>query len=183
MNRLGERIRRKREQFHLQLNDLAKKVGITSSALSQIENAKASPSLSTIKTIAECLNTTVGELIGEHEVLSRNPFIPYTDKRFVKENGSGAQLYLLSNHDPGKLMDTYLISFKPGANSEDIVTKHPGQEFIFVYSGAFEIDLEHTKYHVSRGDSFYFNAGKVPHIINKSSGISELLWIISPPNI
>ena len=183
MNRLGERIRKKREKLHLQLNDLAKKVGITSSALSQIENAKASPSLSTIKTIADCLNTTVGELIGEYEMLSSNPFIPYAERKFVKKNNSGAQLFLLSNHDPGKLMDTYLVLFNSGANANDIITKHPGQEFFFVFSGELEFELEQTKYHVSKGDSFYFNAGIALNIINTSSDTSELLWIISPPNI
>lgn len=151
MNRLGERIKKKREQFHLQLNDLAKKVGITSSALSQIENAKSFPSLITIKTIAECLYTTVGELIGEHEVLSRNPFIPYSEKKFVRENESGARMFLLSNHDPGKLMDTYLITFVPGANAQEIMHTHPGQEFLFGFKGELVITAEQKKdNHISR---------------------------------
>lgn len=57
----------------MQLNDLAKKAGISSSALSQIENAKAFPSILTLKTIADRLHTTVGEIIGEHEALLNNP--------------------------------------------------------------------------------------------------------------
>jgi transcriptional regulator with XRE-family HTH domain len=183
MNRLGERIRKKREQLHLQLNDLAKKVGITSSALSQIENAKASPSLLTIKTIADCLNTTVGALIGEHEVLSRYPFIPYREKKFVKGNDSGAKLFLLSNHDTGKLIDTYFVIFEHHANSKDIITKHPGQEFFFIFSGKFEFETLQSRYRVSKGDSLYFNAGSLLNITNTSSGKSQLLWIISPPNI
>jgi XRE family transcriptional regulator, regulator of sulfur utilization len=53
MKRLGERIKRKRESLHMQLNELAKKVGISSSALSQIEKAKAFPSVITLKSIAD----------------------------------------------------------------------------------------------------------------------------------
>ena len=81
MKRLGERIRRKRESLHLKLNDLAGKVGISSSALSQIEKAKAFPSILTLKSIADCLHTTVGELIGENETLSKQPQIKYADKK------------------------------------------------------------------------------------------------------
>lgn len=183
MNRLGERIKKKREQFHFQLNDLAKKVGITSSALSQIENAKSFPSLITIKSIAECLNTTVGELIGEHEVLSRNPYIPYTEKKFVRENESGSRVFLLSNHDPGKLMDTYLIIFAPGANAHEIMQPHPGQEFLFVFKGELEITADQKKTTITAGDSFYINATKSYTVENNSTEISELLWIVSPPNI
>ncbi|KAB2822721.1 MAG: helix-turn-helix transcriptional regulator, partial [Paludibacter sp.] len=67
MNRIGERIKRKRDQFKLNLNELAKRVGISSSALSQIENGKAFPTIITLKSIADQLQTTVGELIGENE--------------------------------------------------------------------------------------------------------------------
>ena len=66
MKRIGERIRQKRELLGLQLKVLSKKVGISSSALSQIEKAKAFPSIITLKSIAENLHTTVGELIGEN---------------------------------------------------------------------------------------------------------------------
>ncbi|MCX6236799.1 MAG: XRE family transcriptional regulator [Bacteroidia bacterium] len=40
MNRLGERIKRKREMLSLPLSDLSKRVGISVSALSQIENSQ-----------------------------------------------------------------------------------------------------------------------------------------------
>jgi len=183
LKRIGERIRRKREQLHLQLNDLAKKVGITSSGLSQIENAKAFPSLLTIKTIAENLSTTVGELIGENEILSQNPMIAYKNRKLVNENESGTILYLLSNHDPGKLMDTYLISFVPGSDTDNIIRYHPGQEFFFVFSGRIEFFVDKKKYRMSKGDSFYLVTGKEIKILNTSSDPAELLWIISPPNI
>lgn len=83
MKRLGERIRRKRESLHLKLNDVANRVGISSSALSQIEKAKAFPSILTLKTIADCLHSTVGELVGENETLSKQPLIK--DAKKVRE--------------------------------------------------------------------------------------------------
>jgi transcriptional regulator with XRE-family HTH domain len=185
MNRLGERIKKKRELLHLQLNDLAKLVGITPSALSQIEKAKSFPSLTTIKTIANHLNSTVGELIGEHELLSRNPYIPYSEKKMVKTNESGATLYLLSYHDTGKLMDTYMVSFSAGADAGNLITNHQGQEFIFVFDGEVRVEVEnenHT-FNLRKGDSFYMNSGKNFRISNASHSSSEIVWIISPPTV
>ena len=43
MKKIGERIKNRRILLKMQLNDLAARVGITSSALSQIEKAKAFP--------------------------------------------------------------------------------------------------------------------------------------------
>ncbi|NCC62412.1 MAG: XRE family transcriptional regulator, partial [Verrucomicrobiae bacterium] len=53
MNRIGERIKRKRELRNLNLGELAEKVGISASALSQIEKSKSFPSIITLKSIAK----------------------------------------------------------------------------------------------------------------------------------
>lgn len=177
MKRLGERIKRKRESFKMQLNELARRVGVTPSALSQIENAKAFPSIITLKAIAEALHTTVGELIGENETLNNNPLIRYEDKKFVKSNASGTSLYLLSHHDPLKQMETYLLTFKAGGNSEDFFTEHPGQEFCHLLKGELVLKLEDLTYRLLSGDSIYYNSAKVHGIVNETDKPAELLWI------
>lgn len=183
MKRLGERIKRKRESINMQLNDLAKKVGVSSSALSQIENAKAFPSILTLKTIADSLHTTVGEIIGEHETLSKNPLLTSSEKKFVKKNKSGTILHLLSHHDPYKQMETYSIIFTDESDADEIMTIHPGQEFCYVTEGSIEIILEDKKYVLNLGDSFYFNSGIAHEAKNICKGKSEIIWIITPPNI
>lgn len=181
MKRLGERIKRKREGFHMQLNDLAKKVGISSSALSQIENAKASPSIVTLKSIAENLNTSVGELIGENEALTNNPLVKFDEKHFVAKNESGASLFLLSNHGISKQMDAFLIEFQENANSQDIMKLHPGQEFCFILKGEIEIILDDKKYIVKENDSFYFNSSRTHSVRNLAKGLTQMVWVVTPP--
>lgn len=183
MKRLGERIKRKRESIHMPLNDLARKVGVSSSALSQIENAKAFPTIVTLKTIADKLNTTVGELIGEHETLTKNPLIRKKEKKFVKGNKSGTSLFLLSHHDPLKQMETYLVEFARNSDTYDIFTEHPGQEFCHILKGNIVFTLDESQYQLSEGDSLYFNSS-IPHsAMNGSKGAAVMLWIITPPNI
>lgn len=183
MKRLGERIKRKRESMQIQLNDLAKKVGISSSALSQIENAKAFPSIVTLKTIAEKLNSTVGELIGENETLTKNPLIKREEKKFVRGNRSGTSLYLLSHHDPLKQMETYLVEFIKNSDTKDIFIEHPGQEFCYILKGKVSFMLDEKEYELSEGDSLYFNSS-IPHSAKSwSKSNTMMLWIITPPNI
>ncbi|TLX78338.1 helix-turn-helix domain-containing protein [Labilibacter sediminis] len=177
MKRLGERIKRKREDLHLQLNELAKMVGISSSALSQIEKAKALPSITNLKLIANHLHTTVGELIGENEALSNNPLKKYSDISFVEENKSGCSSYLLSNHGPNKHMDTLMLKLKPNATSEGVIHLHPGQTFVFVLSGEVSLELDEKKYLLSDNDSFYLNSNRPYEICNAIDLESRVLLV------
>lgn len=183
MKRLGERIKRRRESLQMQLNDLARKVGVSSSALSQIENAKAFPSIVTLKTIADSLNSTVGELIGENETLTKNPLIKRDEKKFVKGNTSGTSLYLLSHHDPHKQMETYLVEFVKDSDTEEIFTEHPGQEFCHVLRGKVLFVIDEKEYLIIEGDSLYFNSNLPHSAIGKAKNNTSMLWIITPPNI
>ncbi len=165
----------------MQLNELARKVGISSSALSQIEKAKAFPSVVTLKSIADKLYTTVGELIGENENLTNNPLVKYEDKDLVGTNDSGASLFLLSNHGTGKQMETFLIEFEEGANSEGIMKDHPGQEFCFILDGEIEFILDDKSYLLKNNDSFYFNSARTHSVRNLSKGPSRIIWVVTPP--
>lgn len=165
----------------MQLNELAAKVGVSASALSQIEKAKAFPSIVTLKSIADNLYTSVGELIGENEVLTNNPLVRFEDKSFVERNESGATLYLLSNHGNGKLMDTFLVDIEPGGTVEGIMKNHPGQEFCFLLKGRVEFKLDDKTYLLEKNDSFYFNSGRSHFVKNLSKRNSQFLLIVTPP--
>ncbi|MBN1185235.1 MAG: helix-turn-helix transcriptional regulator [Bacteroidales bacterium] len=182
MKRIGERVKRKRELLNMQLNDLAKKVGISSSALSQIEKAKAFPSIVTLKAIADNLHTTVGELVGENESLSQNPVVRENEIKFIEKNTGGTEVYLLSHHDLNKQMDTYLIHFVKSSSLEGLFTNLFGQVFGYVLSGKISFELDGKKSILENGDSFYFNLKMPFSIKNYSVQSSKILWIISPPN-
>jgi len=179
MKRIGERINSKRKQLNLQLNDLAKKVGISPSALSQIEKAKAFPSIITLKAIAENLYTTVGELIGENETLSKNPVVHRDEMKFVEKNSTGTELFLLAHHDLNKQMETYFVRFVPGSDLVDLFTASSGQVFCYMVSGEINFSLNSKNYLLQVGDSFYFNS-KIPYtVLNNTDNVCELVWIIS----
>ena len=182
MKRIGERIKGRRELLSLHLNELAGKVGISSSALSQIENSKAFPSIITLKSIADNLNTTVGFLIGENDTLSNNPVIKKSEARFVQKNSSGTEIYLLSQHDISKQMDTYLVRLIKESDLTELFPATFGQTFCHVLSGEVDFHLEDKKFIVKQGDNIYFNCKSGYKVKNNKSRISELLWIISPPN-
>lgn len=177
MKRIGERIKRNRELMGLQLNDLAKKVGISSSALSQIEKAKSSPSIITLKIIAENLHTTVGELIGENESLSNNPIFRKEDRSIADQNESGSKVHLLTQKDLSKQMDTFLIEFNLNSNSHGLFKQYNGQIFCYLLSGEIQFEIDNLSYVVQPGDSLYFNGRRNFLMKNIYEGISKMVCV------
>ncbi len=180
MYRLGDRIRQRRKYLNVQTSDLANAIGVTSSLISQIERAKAVPSILTLKKIADSLQTTVGELIGEYENLVYNPLLKKGERKFVKDNDKGTKLFLLSHHDPKKEMDTFIIEFDKNGDSSNIMTsKNPRQEFCFVLEGRFKVSLNTKEYNLEKGDSFYFNSNQYHLFSNIGTENAQLLWIVN----
>ncbi len=181
IDQMGSRIKKRRESFGLQMKELAKQIGVTSSLISQIESGKAFPSIVTLKKVADALHTTVGDLIGENENQIKKPLLKVEERRLAKSNKKGTSAHLLSYHFPSKQIEPYLIHFDQGSDSKGVMTnKFPGQEFCFVLEGEFEATINRKKHHLEKGDSFYFDSSK-PHIFkNISKGEAEFIWVITP---
>jgi transcriptional regulator with XRE-family HTH domain len=184
MKRMGQRIRARREHLSIQVNDLAGIIGVTPSLISQIERAKAFPSILTLKKIADALQVSVGDLIGETASFVVHPYLNSKERKFVKKNKNGARLYLLSHHDPTKQMDPFILRFDKDSDSTDIMTTaNPRQEFCYVLKGHFKAILNTTEYDLKEGDSFYFNSSQYYLFRNVGNESAELLWIVNQMSI
>ncbi len=183
MHRLGKRIRAKRESLGIQVNDLAGLIGATPSLISQIERNKAYPSILTLKKIADALQTSVGELIGEFESFVAKPYLKLEERRYVKKNKSGTRLYLLSHHDPIKQMDPFVLEFTKKSDSKGIMTTvNPRQEFCYVLKGMIKVEMNESEYELKEGDSFYFTSTHSHLFKNMGDENAQLLWVVNQQN-
>lgn len=181
MNKIGVRIKRRRELLNLQMNDLSKKVGISSSALSQIENGKAHPSIITLKSIADNLHTTIGELVGDNEPGWNNFVVRKKEMQLIEKNESGAEIYHLSHHETYKHMDTFLIKFNLNSDLQKLTLNLVGEIFCYIISGQLTFELEGNNHEIHAGDSVYFNANMKYSIKNQGNTTSEIIWVATPP--
>jgi quercetin dioxygenase-like cupin family protein len=106
-----------------------------------------------------------------------------TERKFVKRNDNGANVYLLSHHDTQKQMDPFVIDFDKKGNSTQIMTpKNPRQEFCYVLDGEFEVKLGDKKYNLKKKDSFYFFSNRDHLFTNVADGKAQLLWVVNQSN-
>lgn len=181
MKIVGVNIRKAREEKGLTLRELAKKMEVSASLLSQIETGKASPSLATLRNIAASLDTTIGNLVGEKQVNLTDPVMKKEQRKSLKSIGQGIKMYLLSSPDPTKNMEPLLFQLDVNGSTGNSMYKHFGQEFVLVLKGALEIRLNDLRYILKKGDSIYFNSSTPHSFKNAYNGVTEALWVDTPP--
>ena len=91
----GEKVRALRKQKGLTLNELAEKTQRSISLLSQIETGNINPSFSSMQTIAEALEISIGEMIVDEANAEEEDFNllkPSSRKVLVTQGGVQHQL-------------------------------------------------------------------------------------------
>jgi transcriptional regulator with XRE-family HTH domain len=176
---IGGRIRSLRQANHLTLKQLAERVGCSDAYLSQLENGRGSPSIASLKKIADALQTKITDFFVEHQ--DDEPVVMHPHERVTLSlDRWNARINSLVRNPANKRMHPFLTTIEPGGGSEGLYS-HVGEEFGLVLKGELEIDLDGTVYRVKENESFYYNSSD-PHCwTNPTDRETMVVWVISPP--
>lgn len=173
---IGRRIRRLRTAKHLTLSELAKKVGMSSSYLSQIENGKVNLTISSLQSIATGLEIAVADFFtqpqeAEYVVIRKQDQRAYRDDNGIEET-------ILFAHNESQL-ETTLIKLPPDAAITG-GSSHQGEEFTFVMSGAARVLLNGLSFDLYQGDIIYYDSSLSHTWENVSKEESTILVCNTP---
>ena len=156
---IGAKLKERRLQKKLSLEQLARQVGLTRSFLSQVEKDKTSPSIASLIKILAALNVKMADFFKETD--SGGRVVLRKDKRnyFIDEN-TRVKLASLSAGLSDPKMEPFYAEMEPGDTTALFSSR--GQTFCFVLTGAIELTLDKTTYRLKPGDSVYFDSS-IPH--------------------
>ncbi|HYF75515.1 MAG TPA: cupin domain-containing protein [Symbiobacteriaceae bacterium] len=176
---LGERIRQRRQQMDMSLQELANRTGLTASFLSQVERDVTEPSITSLRRIAGALDVPVFFFLLDDSTPS--PLVRKHERRILRLHDTDAQWELLSPADPNSQLEVVLTRLPAGVASGQEHTSHPGEESFVVLEGEMEIDVADETYHLYEGDAIQIRA-TLPHRI-RNGGAKELVVLaaITPP--
>jgi transcriptional regulator with XRE-family HTH domain len=176
---LAERMSFLRRQRNVTLERMAEISGLTKSYLSKVERGLSVPSISTAMKIAESLNLSVGQLLGESQYEGAISIVRHNERRSFMRGGSSAgyNYEMLAPGKQFKTMEPYIM--RPPAKFENERRfNHGGQEIIFVLSGAIEVEYGGSLHALEKGDCAYFDAN-VPHRSRSlNNKIAEALVVV-----
>jgi transcriptional regulator with XRE-family HTH domain len=169
---LGERLRRRRKEMGLTLADVARESGLTAGFLSLVERDLATPSIASISGIAAVLSATMGEFLDDPP--RPEPLTRRNTRQVYAVATGGLRYERLSNAFDGSQLRSVIIHEPPGHRSEPVA--HPGEELVYVLSGALVVEIEGATTLLATGDSIHFSSQRIHATWNPGAEPAVLLW-------
>ncbi len=175
---IGSRIKNLRINQRVTLKELAKKTGLTTSFLSQLERDLVSPSVSSLEKIAQALKTKVGNFFEKEE---RKELV-FIKKGMAKKSIDKEKNIFYESLASGFLnikMQPSIFTLGIGAELTKELTYPEGEKFGMLLKGKVELLCNSERLTMEEGDSIYCAYTQKPQkLINISEAEAELLWII-----
>lgn len=203
---MGDHLRDARRRRHLSLRDLAGRLGLSPSLISQVETGRARPSVSTLYAIANELDVSLDELLFNDVgrggrsteaplavLQSEQPALPSAtttghapaepvqraDDRKVIRLASGVVWERLTTESiPG--IDFLYVTYEVGGASspEHEFQRHGGHEWGFVISGRLGVTIGFDEHDLGPGDSISIDS-TVPHrLYNRGTVPVHGIWFV-----
>jgi transcriptional regulator with XRE-family HTH domain len=178
MDELGERIRSRRQELRLSLRDLAERVGLTASFLSQIERGLTSPSIESLRKISDALEVPIFHFLVEPN--DKSPVVRRHRRAQLRLPDSDLTYQLLTP-DLSRQMEAFMAEREPGQEKITIPLRQETEEFIYVLQGQLEIELAEEVYLLGPGDSVYFEGPRLRRLAARGDETLRFISVITPP--
>ena len=179
---IGEQLRARRHELGWSLRDLADRLGVSPSLISQIERGRAKPSVSTLYSIVQALDVSLDELLFNERRPAEPPIggpIQRANERHRIRLASGVLWDRLTTvSEPGVefLHVTYEVG---GASSpEDAFQRHAGHEWGYVLSGTLEVTIGFRTYTLEPGDAVSLDSTTPHRLANAGDVPVHAIWFV-----
>ncbi len=170
-SKVGPRLRTERERLGISLRELARRVGVSPSLVSQIELDRVNPSVSTLYALVTELGMTMSDVFGDsrpgepvvRQLRGGDGLAERPETRRVINLASGVRWERLTPHSDSDVEFLYVV-YPVGAAScpEDALMTHGGKEYGYVTSGVLGVRVGFEEYELGPGGSIAFDSSS-PH--------------------
>jgi transcriptional regulator with XRE-family HTH domain len=205
---IGARLTAHRARRGVRVSELARRIGVSPSLISQIERGQSRPSVSTLFAMAQALDVPVDtffrdgdEAAGAPKTAPARPDepkepMPAGDHRYVVRADERAAIDIDGGVRWERLTPTTLdhvdfleLIYGPHAESNPTLYRHPGSEMVLVLTGRLDIYLGFERYELGPGDSIHFPSSFPHRYVNPSDETARAVTVIihddhgpSPPS-
>ena len=190
---LGSRLREERERARISQRELARRLGVSASLISQIESGQSKPSVSTLYAIVTELDVSLDDVFRIHDdelsiatavgaesdsaVVAR-PVVHPTE-RHVVELDSGVIWERLTSHEHEDVDFLHVIYDVGGSSaSDERLMRHPGREYGYVLSGRLGVQLGFERHELESGDSIAFDSTTPHRLWNLGDEAVHGIWFV-----
>lgn len=185
---LGARLRHLRKSKQLTLSALAAQSGVSVSTISKIETGSLSPTLDKVLRLAEGLDLSIGQLIGEEQAADAVPspnsrMLPSRlDEGIVIDTDNYEYKYLCADLTSKRMVPIRARIKTASLDSFGQLERHDGEEFLIVLSGTVEVHSEfYAPVTLQRGESIYLDSTMGHAYLSVGETEAEVLCVCTDP--
>ena len=177
---LGDKIKTKRTQKNVTLEQLANKAGVSKGLISQIENNRTVPSLPVLFNIIHSLDEDLKTFFEDmHDAANKGNVLIIRkgqEKLFGKEPVKGfSYKRILTRSVASQAADVVLLELKKNASRKQMISTD-AFECKYILKGKVEYQVEKEIFTLDEGDTLFFD-GRAPHRL-KNVGATEALILV-----
>jgi transcriptional regulator with XRE-family HTH domain len=186
---IGDRLREERVKARISQRELARRLGLSGSMISQLESGLSKPSVGTLYAIVTELNLSLDRVIRGEDFPDEGTSPPardgepgpvvHSDERQAIDLASGVRWEeLTASSEDG--VDFLLATYEVGGAStpDESLMRHHGREYGYVISGVLGIQIGFDEYELHPGDSIAFDSTRTHRLYNKGDVPVEAVWFV-----
>ncbi|CUR59863.1 putative Xre family DNA-binding protein [metagenome] len=188
---VGQNVRAERERQGISVRQLAKRLGVSASFMSQFELGQSKAAVNTLFAIASELNLSLDELLGSSVDTGRDASGSARRPTLTEKGGqaefaeyltlqNGVRWKRLADTPPDHHVQFLLTEYDPGSDSApgNSPQHHPGDDYGYVLEGTLTVDIDGRQRTLSAGEAIHLR-GDVPHRLrNQTDQLVRAVWFV-----
>ena len=196
---VGARLRRERLRQQIGLRELARRVGVSPSLISQIETGKSEPSVSTLMAIVSELQLSLNEVVFADAGARPSRPAPSRGRAAIDSGNSQANAIRVQRAadrrsirletgvtwerltpGPDDRVDFLYVIYEVGGASTaaDALMRHAGREYGYVISGRLRVTIAFDDHELGSGDSISFDSTSPHRLANAGDEPVRAIWTV-----
>ena len=161
---ISNRIKDKRREKNITVQELALRANVSKGLISQIENSRTIPSLVVLIDIIKALEIDLNVFFKDIDAGKNFPLIIRRQSEyhhFEKEHAEGFHYQrIFTQSIKNSTVDIVILELEPNAKRPQVETE--AYEYKYILNGTIEYEIGECTYILNQGDSMLFD-GRIPH--------------------
>ncbi len=185
---IGDRLREERVKAGISQRELARRLGLSASMISQLESGLSKPSVGTLYAIVTELNLSLDRVIRGEDYQaggktssseeSMNPLVHPEDRQVIDLASGVRWEELTAETDEGVDFLEAIYEVGGASTPDESLMRHHGREYGYVVSGTLGVQIGFQEYTLTPGDSIAFDSTEPHRLFNKGDMAVHAIWVV-----
>jgi len=179
---VGARLRAVRKMKGFSQRELAKRVGVTNSTISLIEQNRVSPSVGSLKKVLDGIPMGLADFFTLEIETDEPEHFVYKVEEQPDLGSGGIRYFMIGSARPDRQMCIMREVMAPGSDTGEEMLCHDGEEGGVVVQGSLELTVGDRVELLGPGEGYYFESTRPHRFRNVGEGDLVIVSANTPPS-